>query len=164
MEILLGFSIAVLIGLTGVGGGAITAPVLTLFLGIPPPESIGTALLFTAIVKFAAAPVYIMRRQVNFRILGLLLLGGLPGVVMGSHVLERLNGANRKGPLFVLLGTTIILMAALNLYRLFAPKRTQTEKEHVAWLPLVAFPIGAEVGFSSAGAGALGSLILMSFT
>ena len=164
MEFLLGFAIAVLIGLTGVGGGVVTAPVLTLFLGIPPAESVGTALLFTAIVKCAAAPVYLMRQQVNFRILGLLLLGGLPGVAVGSYVLARLNAANRKGPLFALLGATIILMAVTNLYRVFSTKRAEPASERLGWLPFIAFPIGAEVGFSSAGAGALGSVVLMTFT
>jgi hypothetical protein len=164
MEVLLGFAIAVLIGLTGVGGGVITAPVLTLFLGIPPVESVGTALLFTAVVKFVAAPVYILRRQVNFRILGLLLLGGLPGVIAGSFFLTRMSVADRKGPLYALLGGIIIVMALINLYRLFVPQRGEPGRERLRWLSLLAFPIGAEVGFSSAGAGALGSLALMSFT
>lgn len=168
MEFLLGFAIAVLIGLTGVGGGVITAPVLTLFLGIPPVESVGTALVFTAIVKLAAAPVYLLRRQVSFRILGLLLLGGLPGVVGGSYVLAKLSRADRSGghngTIFALLGVTVIVMAGFNLYRLFRPDRPETQRERLGWLPWIAIPIGAEVGFSSAGAGALGSLVLMSFT
>lgn len=166
MEFLLGFAIAVLIGLTGVGGGVITAPVLTLFLGIPPVESVGTALVFTAIVKLAAAPVYLWRRQVSFRILGLLLLGGLPGVVGGSYVLARLSRADHghNGTILALLGATIIVMAGFNLYRLFRPDRPETQRERLGWLPWIAIPIGAEVGFSSAGAGALGSLVLMSFT
>src|SRR5690242_3059926 len=68
MEFLLGFAIAVLIGLMGVGGGVITAPVLTLFFGVPPAEAVGTALIFTAIVKLTAAPIYLFRKQVNFRV------------------------------------------------------------------------------------------------
>src|SRR5882762_4852323 len=99
MEILLGFVIAVLIGLTGVGGGVITAPVLTLFLGLSPVESVGTALIYTAVVKLAASPLYAWRKQVDYRILGLLLAGGLPGVAAGSYLLARMNVANRKGPL-----------------------------------------------------------------
>jgi len=164
MEILLGFAIAAVISLTGVGGGVITAPILTLFLGLAPAESVGTALLFSAIVKLVAAPVYILRRQVHFRTLGLLLVGGLPGVIVGSYLLARMNAAHQKGPLFGLLGATIILMAALNLYRLFASGHTKPGTGHLRWLPLLALPIGAEVGFSSAGAGALGSLALMNFT
>ena len=164
MEILLGFAIAVLIGLTGVGGGVITAPVLTLFLGVPAAESVGTALLFTALVKLVAAPVYIARRQVDFRILGRLLAGGLPGVIAGSYFLAKMNTPAYRGPLYVLLGGIIILMAALNLHRLFGSRVEGPRQERLRWLPWLALPIGAEVGFSSAGAGALGSLALMSFT
>jgi uncharacterized membrane protein YfcA len=164
MEILLGFAIAVLIGLTGVGGGVITAPVLTLFLGISPVESVGTALIFTAIVKLVASPLYAWRKQVDYRILGLLLLGGLPGVVAGSFFLTRMNVAERRGPMLGLLGGTIILMAVINLYRLSSRSRTAPGRDHSRWLPLIALPIGAEVGFSSAGAGALGSLVLMTMT
>jgi uncharacterized protein len=164
MEILLGFAIAVLIGLTGVGGGVVTAPVLTLFLGVPPVESVGTALLFTAVVKLIAAPVYLVRRQVDFRILRLLLAGGLPGVAAGSLLLQKLNANGAKGPILALLGGTIIFMAGLNLYRLFTPSSEKSRRERSRLLPWIALPIGAEVGFSSAGAGALGSLVLMSFT
>jgi uncharacterized membrane protein YfcA len=164
MEILLGFAIAVLIGLTGVGGGVITAPVLTLFLGISPGESVGTALIFTAIVKLVASPLYAWRKQVDYRILGLLLLGGLPGVVAGSFFLRRMNVLERRGPMLGLLGGTIILMAIMNLYRLFSSRHAASGRDHSRWLPLIALPIGAEVGFSSAGAGALGSLALMTMT
>jgi hypothetical protein len=37
-------------------------------------------------------------------------------------------------------------------------------QDRTQWLPLVTLPIGAEVGFSSAGAGALGSLVLLAIT
>jgi uncharacterized membrane protein YfcA len=164
MEFLLGFGIAVLIGLTGVGGGVITAPVLTLFLGVPPAAAVGTALVFTAVVKAVAAPLYLIRQQVNLRVLGLLLAGGLPGVIVGSYALGQLNAANRKGPIVAVLGTSIIAMAALNLYRLLRTPAVVAEKDRSRWLPLIALPIGAEVGFSSAGAGALGSLALMAMT
>ncbi len=164
MEILLGFLIAVMIGLTGVGGGVITAPVLTLFLGVPAPQAVGTALIFTAIVKLAAAPVYIFRKQVDFRILLLLLAGGLPGVAAGSYFLTHMNTPSRQGPLYLVLGAIIILMAAANLYRLMRRNQPKSPRRNTRWLPWIALPIGAEVGFSSAGAGAMGSLLLMRFT
>lgn len=164
MEVLLGFVIAALIGLTGVGGGVITAPALILFLGVSPVESVGTALVFAAVVKLAAAPVYLARRQVNFRVLGLLLAGGLPGVAAGSMLLKHVNESGSSQFLFAFLGATIIAMAALNLYRLFGPQRERKSRPRLRLLPWIALPIGAEVGFSSAGAGALGSLALMSFT
>jgi hypothetical protein len=164
MEFLLGFVIAVLIGLTGVGGGSVTAPALVLFLGVGPAESVGTALLFTAIVKLVAAPVYIARKQVNFRILRLLLAGGVPGVLAGSYLLARLSAGQHRGPLFAILGATVVLMALVNLYRLFAPRPSVPAHDRTRWLPWIAIPIGAEVGFSSAGAGAIGALVLMTLT
>jgi hypothetical protein len=164
MEYLLGFAIAVLIGLTGVGGGSVTAPALALFLGVGPAEAVGTALVFTAIVKLVAAPIYIARKQVDFRVLRLLLAGGVPGVVAGSYLLARLSSAQHRGPLYAVLGAVIILMALANLYRLFAPRPSPSGRDRTRWLPWVAIPIGAEVGFSSAGAGAAGSLVLMTLT
>ncbi|MGA2725027.1 MAG: sulfite exporter TauE/SafE family protein [Bryobacteraceae bacterium] len=164
MEYLLGFAVAVLIGLTGVGGGSVTAPALALFLGVGPAESVGTALIFTAIVKLVAAPIYIARKQVDFRILRRLLAGGLPGVLAGSYLLARLSSAQHRGPLYAVLGAVIILMALANLYRLFAARPSPSTRDRTRWLPWVAIPIGAEVGFSSAGAGAVGSLVLMTLT
>jgi uncharacterized membrane protein YfcA len=164
MECFLGFAIAILIGLTGVGGGVITAPVLTLFLGIPPAESVGTALVFAAVVKAVVAPVYLIRGQVNFRILALLLAGGLPGVITGSLVLQRMGAAQRKGPLLAILGGTVVAMALLNLYHFSKNRAAIPPRDRSRWLPFIALPIGAEVGFSSAGAGALGSLALMTLT
>ena len=91
MEILLGFVIALMISLTGVGAGSMTTPLLILFLGVAPATAVGTALTFGAIVKIASVPVYALRRQVNFRILRTLLAGGLPGVLLGALVMDRLK-------------------------------------------------------------------------
>jgi len=59
MEFALGFVIAVAIALTGVGAGSLTTPLLILLLGIPAKESVGTALIFGAVVKVLTAPVYL---------------------------------------------------------------------------------------------------------
>src|SRR6478609_7246411 len=97
MEVLLGFVIALAIGLTGVGGGVITAPALILFLGMPPVEAVTTSLIFAACIKLLIAPTYLFRKQVDFRILALLLAGGLPGVVAGSYFLQRLDAKSHPG-------------------------------------------------------------------
>ncbi len=34
-------------------------------------------------------PVQVVRKQVNYKVLGLMLLGGLPGVVIGSLLFKR---------------------------------------------------------------------------
>jgi uncharacterized membrane protein YfcA len=165
MAPVLGFLIAIAIGVTGVGGGILTAPILILFLGVPPVEAVTVALLFAAAVKFLIAPAYLWRGQVDFRILARLLAGGLPGVLLGSVVLQRLSVARQPGIVSAVLGLTIISVAAVNLYRMWhTSTRDKAARDGARWLPFLAFPIGAEVGFSSAGAGALGTIALMSLT
>src|SRR5260370_35058772 len=104
MEIVLGFLIAVAIGITGVGAGIITAPVLILFFHLPPAHAVGTALAFAVAVKVLGVPMQVFRRQGNFRILGYMLLGGLPGVLAGSPVLAEPSRPRRRGSLDAALG------------------------------------------------------------
>ncbi|WP_018110389.1 TSUP family transporter [Thermus igniterrae] len=157
MEFLLGFLIALAIGITGVGAGTITAPLLILLLGLPPEVAVGTALLFGFLVKVPAGAVYLLRGQVAGKVLGLLLLGGLPGVFLGSLTLTHLKGA--KDLVLLLVGLTVVLSAALGLYRTLKGSPEGRERPRV--LPPAAFGISLEVGFSSAGAGALGTLLLL---
>ena len=164
MEFLIGFIIAAAIGLTGVGAGVITTPVLILFLHVPAAQAVGTALIFSTVVKLLAAPVYLSRGQVHWRTLALLVSGGLPGVLAGSLLLTRFNVRHNEALLYSILGITIVTMSALNVYKMIRNPQRNKPKNHPRWLPLVALPIGAEVGFSSAGAGAIGSIVLLGWT
>ncbi len=164
MEFLLGFLIAASIGLSGVGAGVITTPVLILFLQVPPAQAVGTALIFSTVVKFLAAPVYVARKQVHWRTLTLLVAGGLPGVLAGSLLLTHYNVNRSDGLLYSVLGLTIVTMASVNLYKMIRSPQRTVQRDRSRWLPFIALPIGAEVGFSSAGAGALGSLALLGLT
>lgn len=162
MTAIAGLLIAMTIGLTGIGGGVLTAPVLLLFLGMPAPQAVGTALVFVAIVKLFAAPMFIMRKQVNYRVLSLLLAGGVPGALLGSIFLTQLHKKGSSGLMLTLLGVIIVSSAAANFLRKGGTERGTEDRS--GRLPWVSFPIGIEVGFSSAGAGALGSLALLHWT
>jgi uncharacterized protein len=164
LEVVLGFIIALAISLTGVGAGSMTTPLLILLLGVSPATAVGTALTFGAIVKVASIPTYAVRKQVNLRILGLLVAGGVPGVLLGSLALDKLKHGPYQGILFASLGSLIVGISLLHLYRIFRPGPQRPDKDRSRWLPWLAFPIGGEVGFSSAGAGALGSLLLLGMT
>ncbi len=165
MEIALGFAIALAISLTGVGAGSMTTPLLILLLGVAPAEAVGTALTFGAIIKLISVPAYVVRKQVNGRALKYLLRGGVPGVLAGSWLLRSLKTSRYEGMLYAFLGVLIVLTAAFHLYRtLLRPKSERAPRDRSKLLPWVALPIAAEVGFSSAGAGALGSLALFGFT
>jgi uncharacterized protein len=165
MEFVVGFFIAAVIALTGVGAGTITAPVLILFLGVPADVAVGTALTYSALVKLVVAPVQIVRRQVDYRVLGSMLVGGLPGVVIGSILFAKIAHHGNFTLLYWMLGAIIIFTSSWHIFRFFCPSSTERSKaDQPIWITALMLPIGAEVGFSSSGAGALGIVALLSLT
>ena len=163
MLITVGFLIALVIGLTGVGGGVLTTPVLVILFGLPEAASIGTALLFSTSVKALSAGLFVARRQVHGHTLALLLAGGVPGALLGPLLLARLNTDTERPWMLAGVGTVVLVTAGFSLFR----SRTACALERSAergWLPVFSFPIGLEVGFSSAGAGALGTVLLFNRT
>ncbi|MGA2674148.1 MAG: sulfite exporter TauE/SafE family protein [Terracidiphilus sp.] len=164
MEYLIGFVIALFIALTGVGAGTVTVPVLVLFLGVPAPIAVGIGLTFSAVVKLILVPSQILRGNVGWRTLGLMLLGGVPGVLIGSLFLKQLVTAGSQNLLNGLLGAVLVSTASWQILFYFRPLRENSGRERSSLLPWLMLPVGAEVGFSSAGAGALGSAALLSLT
>lgn len=165
MQYLIGFVIALFIALTGVGAGTITVPMLVLFLGVPAPVAVGIGLMFASAIKLILVPTQIARKNVAWRTLGFMLLGGVPGVLAGSLFLRQLVNAGSQNLLNALLGVILVSTASWQIIYSFRPMRenrnTRDRSPLLSWLM---FPVGAEVGFSSAGAGALGSAALLSMT
>ena len=165
-EFLIGFVVAIIIALTGVGASVVTAPLLILFLKIPIDVAVSTTLAYSAIVKFIVVPFQVARKQIDYRILTIMLIGGVPGVVFGSVAFKHVSAHGPKAALSFALGLIIFFTAAWHLYRHFRP--AALERVHTAdrskWLAAITFPIGAEIGFSSAGAGALGTVALLGLT
>ena len=165
MSYLLGFIIALFITLTGVGAGTITVPVLVLFLGVPAPVAVGIGLMFAAVVKMILVPAQVIRGNVAWRTLGYMLLGGLPGVLLGSVYLKHLVTAGSENVINAILGVILVTTATWQILFSFRRARPRSEvKDRSPWLSWLMFPVGAEVGFSSAGAGALGSAAILSLT
>jgi uncharacterized protein len=165
MEYLAGFIIAVIIALTGVGAGTVTAPLLILFLHVPAGIAVGTALAYSAAVKLIVAPVQMFRRQVDYRVLAWMLAGGLPGVIFGSLFFRHIAHKGQWTALYWVLGGIIIFSSSWHIYRYFRPTPTErATKQRPGLITAIMLPIGAEVGFSSSGAGALGTVALLSMT
>lgn len=165
MHYMIGFIIAMFIALTGVGAGTITVPILVLFLKVPAHIAVGIGLMFSAAVKLILAPAQIARRNVAWRTLGFMLLGGVPGVLLGSLLLKHLVTVGSQYLLNAILGAILVSTASWQIFSSLRPKRRDRaarDRSHV--LPWLMFPVGAEVGFSSAGAGALGSAALLGLT
>jgi len=164
MPYIIGFFIALFIALTGVGAGTITVPVLVLFLGVPAPVAVGIGLMFATAVKFILVPAQIARKNVSWRTLGYMLLGGVPGVLVGSLLLKHLVSTGSANLLNAILGAILVTTASWQLFYSFRPMKQHGPPDRSPVLAWLMFPVGAEVGFSSAGAGALGSAALLSLT
>src|SRR5262245_53709457 len=161
-QLLIGFAIALAVGLTGIGGGSFTVPALLLFAGLSAGEAVGTAFVFAGVVRLVAAPFYVFSRQIHSRYFWLLLRGAIPGLLAGTLVLRYMTASGSNATVVIILGAVLALSSALS----FAPRvrNHQFAHKNSQWLPWLAFPIGVESGFSSAGAGALGTVLLLNYS
>ena len=159
----IGFFIALAVGLTGIGGGSFTVPALVLLAGVPAGAAVGTAFLFTGVLRLIAAPFYMAGKHLHGRYLWLLVQGAVPGLLIGTYILRRLSAGGGSTPVVVLLlGIVLTISSSIS----FIP-RVQNRgfaKKNSRWLPWLALPIGVEAGFSSAGAGVLGTLLLLNYS
>lgn len=162
IHLLLGFVIALCVGLTGIGGGSFTVPALLLIAGLSPVEAVGTTFVFAGVLRLVAAPFYLFKRQVHSRYFRLLLLGAIPGLVLGMIALRILSQQQSNALIVLVVGILLTLSSSVS----FVP-RVQAPgfvRKNARWLPWLAFPIGVESGFSSAGAGALGTVLLLNYS
>src|ERR1700722_5451794 len=104
MELALGFIIAFIIAITGVGAGTITAPLLILFLHVPVVISVGTALAYSVVVKAIVVPLQIWRRRIYFRVRGFWPVGGFPGFNPGSLLFRHFAALGDHAVLYAVLG------------------------------------------------------------
>ena len=160
---LVGVVIATSIGLVGVGAGTMGTPLLILFLRLKGAVAVGTALTFVTVIELIVAPIYMWRRLVDYRVLGWMLVGGVPGVIVGGRALIAFGRSVNQHVLYILLGITIVLAAFFNIFRLLRA-HLERRRANPRWLSLIMLPVGVEVGFSSAGSGALGSAALLGLT
>ena len=162
MNFLIGFLIAVAVGLTGIGGGSFTVPALLLLAGLTAGEAVGTAFLFAGVLRLIAAPFYLLGKQIHSRYLWLLLQGAVPGLLVGIWLLRLLSRDAGSPVVILLLGVLLAASSSVTFIRR-AQNPSFARKNH-RWLPWLALPIGVESGFSSAGAGALGTVLLLNYS
>src|SRR5260370_16359839 len=103
MEFVIGFLIALGVGLTGMGGGSFTVPALVLIVGLTAGEAVGTAFVFAGVLRLIAAPFYLVGKNFHARYLWLLLLGAIPGLLLGTFVLLLLGNLGGNPVVFILL-------------------------------------------------------------
>ncbi len=165
-----GFVVGIIIGLSGVGGGALMTPFLV-FYGIPAPVAVGTDLVYAAVTKSGAVWLHHRIRNIQWRIVGLLALGSIPSCVMSILLLKSLQnqGANIEALITSLLGVALILSSLVMIFKAriraiseVSPRLSLFHHCCMMILTILAGGIlGVMVTISSVGAGALGAAILV---
>lgn len=165
-----GFGVGLIVGLTGVGGGALMTPLLVLAFGVAPVTAVGTDLLYAAVTKSGGTLVHGLKGSVDWRIVRRMALGSLPAA---GATLWALHGlADRPEALAraitPVLGVALILTALTlpfrqHLLRL-AGARAAAPHQHRLGSEWATVAVGAVLGglvtLTSVGAGALGMVAL----
>lgn len=159
----LGFGLGFLIGLTGVGGGALVAPALYVILGMDYGQSVALSLIYSVFTKIVSAVQHLRQGTVLWKIALLYGLTAIPGTVLGSQVIYWASGgAQRIFPF--LMGGVLLLVSALMLMetsvRAIAAREKPFSPYQITWpgaLAIGAFQsiVGALLGLTSIGSGSL---------
>jgi len=168
---LAGLLVGLVVGLTGVGGGALMTPVLVLLFGVAPHMAVGTDLLNASITKMFGTAVHARRHTVDWQVVRRLALGSLPGALLTLVWM----GTTRSVPLkdsFITaaVGWALLITAAGMLLRarfqgvgrqlrLGQPQRFK--RAQLALTVLAGVTLGVLVTLTSIGAGALSTVALV---
>ena len=165
----LGFIVALLVTMTGVGGGSLMAPVLILGLGVPPAVAVGTDLFYTAVTRAGALCVYARQDLVRWLLAAQMLAGSLPAAAITLAGLRLARADPSHLDLLTNIGLSIALALSAAAILLEEKIRSLITRERATvnsalrgLLPIGAGAlIGVLVSFSSAGAGAIGVTVLL---
>jgi hypothetical protein len=171
-----GLVVGFVVGLTGMGGGALMTPMLIFVFKVDPLVAVSSDVVASLFMKPAGAIVHIRRRTVNFRLVGWLCLGSVPAAFSGVLLLKALPfGASLDDALEVVLGAALLLASAgLVVRAVLGMTQRQTalgegpaapSQPDVVVRPLPTALLGAVagllVGMTSVGAGSVIIVVLL---
>ena len=160
------FFVGALVGLTGVGAGAVMTPMLVGFFGVSLPVAIATDLIFATVTKMIGVPLHHRQGSINWVLAKRLWAGSIPGTLVGVGLVIFVATKEQTSWLLWPL-VAIVLVTAVTLGRRAFIATTSRELESSftpmpRWAaPTGGFGIGSAVALTSVGAGALGMALLV---
>lgn len=162
-----GLFIGFLIGLTGMGGGALMTPFLLLVMRLNPVTAIGTDLAFAAITKVAGGTQHYRHGNASLKQVGWMALGSLPASFASAQLVLRLPSYIIKTTLPLMLGSVLILIGGIIMAQALELIQPRISMELVWPRPLAMASIGVVggflVGMTSIGGGTVIMALLMIF-
>lgn len=164
------FGIGIVIGLTGMGGGALMTPAL-IFLGVPPTSAVANDLVAAAINKSTGAAVHWREGSPHRGIATWLIAGSVPTAFAGAFIVRAAGeGAERDAFLKAAIGVTLLVAAITYASRLYLEMRRKAAGQFSAAGDPVVRPIptfligvvgGLLVGVTSVGSGTVMMVALL---
>ncbi len=176
MQLGAGALIGACIGMTGIGGGVLILPVLTLGFGLPSTVAVGTAHLYTCLCKIPAAIFHFRQGTIRFRTSAYLLAGAVPGTVAVALWITDYTGAldpsgtawqALQSNLRQFIAAVVILSALLILWHMLMGRgsraatgdrirnRVRVTGAKIVLVPLLGTVIGGLIAATSVGSGVL---------
>lgn len=179
LVIAFGLGVGILVGMTGIGGGALMTPLLVLFVGTPPVTAVGTDLAYGAVTKTVGAIKHWQQKTIDTTLSWWMAIGSVPAAVGGVYVVgileEKLGGKQFETVMLYLLAGAIgftgivTLIRAIFLKQLIARERDTVKMQgrHKVAAIVLGLCVGFVLGITSAGSGsliALGLIMLFRLT
>jgi uncharacterized membrane protein YfcA len=173
-----GFFVGIVVGLTGMGGGALMTPMLVLGFGVPPLAAVSSDLLASFVMKPVGSLVHLRRGTVHLPMVAWLMLGSVPSAFAGVLILKALgDSADVQNAVKTSLGVALLLATAGLIGKAYLQMRDNARRRRGELPPLdapgapvlvrplatVAVGIvgGLVVGMTSVGSGSLMIIALM---
>ncbi len=166
-----GLGVGFVVGLTGMGGGALMTPMLVIFFGIDPVTAVSSDLVVSLVMKPFGAGVHAKEGTVNYELVKWLCLGSIPSAFAGVLLLNALGGDNISSTVKLYLGIALLMAATSMVIRHEINRRRGTNvavagAQHVLVVrPVPTLMIGVVggliVGMTSVGSGSLIIVLLL---
>jgi uncharacterized membrane protein YfcA len=158
------FGVGIVVGLTGMGGGALMTPAL-IFLGINPAAAVANDLVAASVNKSVGAAVHWKGGSPNLKLAGLLMIGSIPFALAGGFIVQAVGDAEARTEFLTeAIGWALMLAAGSYALRMYLQLRHVTggniltvDDPPIRIVPtlLVGAIGGLLVGITSVGSGSL---------
>jgi uncharacterized membrane protein YfcA len=168
LVIVAGVFVGFVVGLTGMGGGALMTPILVLVFGVEPLAAVSSDVVAAMVMRPIGGGVHWRRGTVNWGLVKWLALGSIPSAFLGVLLLRKLGaGVALQSHVKLALGVVLLVVSAALVIR---PLLAARKKPGESMLPIVVRPVptlfigifgGLIVGLTSVGSGSLMIILLL---
>lgn len=169
--VMMGLVVGFFVGLTGVGAASLLTPLL-IMMGLHPSVAVGSDLLYNSVTKLFGTIQHWRQRTIDWRIVGYLAAGSIPGAVGAIACLYLFETFfdNQETIIKLALGYVLIMVAFITLVKVFFDRQIKPNKwqrklpqQKKRMTAVIGFVLGIIVGLTSIGSGSLFGLFMLYF-